>query len=124
MAAALSVSAQAAGTGDLKITFQYDGAAADPATVNVNKDAAFCGKHGLTDETLIVNKDNKGIKNVVVYVYTGRGGSKLAKVDPVNATHVLANKNCRFEPHILITQTGDKLKVTNPDISWRKAVLE
>ena len=30
-------------------------------------------------------------------------------------THTLANENCRFEPHILITQTGDKLKVTNPD---------
>ncbi|MEZ6087936.1 MAG: methylamine utilization protein [Pirellulaceae bacterium] len=27
----------------------------------------------------------------------------------------LANKNCRFEPHIVITQTGDTLNVTNPD---------
>ncbi len=105
----------AAETGDLKIRFQYAGKPFTPKPIDVNKDTEFCGKHGLAEERLIVNSENMGIKNVVVYVYTGRGGSKLDKVEPANNTHVLANENCRFEPHILIAQTGDTLKVTNPD---------
>jgi plastocyanin len=102
-------------TGDLKINFVHGGKAFKPKPINVNKDVGFCGKNGLVDERLLINDKNMGIKNVIVYVYTGRGGSKLAKVDPANNTHTLANQNCRFEPHIVIAQTGDKLKVTNPD---------
>ena len=115
LTAALTASAAAADTGDLKIRFEYGGKPVAPKPIDVNKDVEFCGKHGLKDESLIINEKNKGIQNVVVYVYTGRGGSKLKKVDPANNTHTLANENCRFEPHILITQTGDTLKVTNPD---------
>jgi plastocyanin len=113
--AACASAATAAETGDLKIRFEYGAKGFTPKPVDVNKDVEFCGKHDLKDETLVVNETNQGLKNVVVYVYTGRGGSKLEKVDAANNTHVLANENCRFEPHILITQTGDTLKVTNPD---------
>lgn len=105
----------AATAGDLKIRFEYDGPTFEPAPVDVNKDVEFCGKHGLTDETLIVNPKNKGIKNVIVYVYTGRGGSDIDDVAPVKNTHTLANKNCRFDPRIVTLQAGDTLKVTNPD---------
>ncbi len=115
LAITLTTTAGADETGDLKIRFQYDGKAFTPKPIDVNKDVEFCGKHGLLNEALVINKENNGIKNVVVYVYTGRGGSKLAKSEPANNTHTLANENCRFEPHILITQTGDTLKVTNPD---------
>ncbi|MCG8653124.1 MAG: methylamine utilization protein, partial [Pirellulales bacterium] len=111
----ISTVAVGAETGDLKIRFEYAGAAVEPSALNINKDAEFCGKTKLVNEKLLVNKENKGIKNVVVYVYTGRGGSKLKKVDPVNATHELANDKCRFEPRVVIAQSGDKLKVTNPD---------
>lgn len=103
-------------TGDLKITFKLKGDAPERQKLDVNKDVAFCGKFGLLDERLIVNKENGGIANVIVYVYTSsRGGTKLPKMDPPKNTHTLANENCRFEPHILITQAGDTLKVTNPD---------
>jgi len=102
-------------TGDLKIKFEYGGAAPVPTLIKVDKDVEFCGKHKLENEQLIVNPANKGVKNVVVYVYTGRGGSDIDDVDPANNTHTLANENCRFEPHIVIAQTGDTLKVTNPD---------
>lgn len=101
--------------GDLKMQFVFDGDVPAPSPIDVNRDAEFCGKHNLSDESLVVNPKTKGIKNVVVYVYTGRGGSDLPESAPKNATHELANKNCRFEPHIVLTQVGDKLKVTNPD---------
>ncbi len=101
--------------GDLKIQFVFDGPVPAPKPVDVNRDIEFCGKHGLVDESLMINPQSKGIKNVLVYVYTGRGGSKLPEMPAVEAVHELANLNCRFEPHIVLAQAGDKLKVTNPD---------
>ncbi len=109
------LTAVAEDVGALKIRFEYGGNPFDPKAINADKDAQFCGQHNLKNENLIVNKDNKGIANVVVYVYTGRGGSKLAESKPSSNVHTLANKNCRFEPHVVISQTGDTLKVTNPD---------
>ena len=109
--------------GDLKIRFEYGGDAPDPAAIDVNKDVAFCGKTKLTNERLLVNPENKGVKNVVVYVYTGRGGSKLDEVPAAKNTLTLANDKCRFEPHIVIAQTGDTLKVTNPDAVGHNANL-
>lgn len=114
-AAAPLASPAIAETGDLKIRFEYGGDVPETSNVNVTKDTQFCGKEALVEETLLVNKENKGIQNVVLYVYTGRGGSKLDDVAPANKTHTLANEKCRFEPHIVIAQTGDVLKVTNPD---------
>lgn len=111
-------------TGDLKIRFEYGGAAPAPTLLKPDKDTEFCGKSELFDESLIVNADNKGIQNVVVYVYTGRGGSKIDSVAPKNAKHTLANDKCRFEPHIVVAQTGDTLVVTNPDPIGHNANLQ
>lgn len=105
----------AAETAELKVRFEYDSVAPDQEKIVPNQDAAFCGKHDLRKENLVVDPETKGIKNVVLYVYTGRGGTKLPKMPSVNATHRLDNKDCRFEPHILITQVGDTLEIGNPD---------
>jgi plastocyanin len=102
-------------TGDLKITFKLKGDAPKLANVNVTTDKQFCGNKDILDERLIVNEKNKGIKNVVVYIYTGRRGTDLPKQTPQKRTLNLANKACIFEPHVLITQTGDTIEVTNPD---------
>ena len=125
MALGLIAAAPALGeeTGDLKIRFEYGGPAVVPADVNVNKDVEFCGKTKLKNEKLLINSENKGIKNVIVYVYTGRGGSKLPKMELENKTHTLANDKCRFDPHILIAVKGDTLKVTNPDAVGHNANL-
>ena len=44
------------------------GNAADASEDRPTKDPEFCGKHQLVDETIVVNKDNKGLANVVVYL--------------------------------------------------------
>lgn len=100
-------------TSTLKMKFVYDGDAPAQEAIDVTRDVAFCGKHDLKDETLIVDPSTKAIQNVVVYVYTR--GSNLPPQSPRNATHVLANDKCRFEPRIVVAQTGDSLKITNPD---------
>ncbi|MGB7348074.1 MAG: methylamine utilization protein [Pirellulaceae bacterium] len=102
-------------TGDLKITFKLKGDVPTLKNVDVTTDKQFCGKHDIKDERLIVNEKNQGIKNVVVYIYTGRRGTELPKQEPQKRKLNLANKNCVFEPHVLITQTGDTIEVTNPD---------
>ncbi|MCC9599787.1 methylamine utilization protein [Stieleria sp. JC731] len=105
----------AAETGTLRMTFKLKGDAPKAGVVNPNVDQAFCGKNPIPDESLVVNADNKGIQNVIVYVYTGRRGTELPKMKLEPVTHVLANEDCRFEPHVLIAKKGDTIKVTNPD---------
>lgn len=107
----LTTMGSAAETGTLKMQLVYDGPVAAREAVKVNKDVQFCGQHGLKDETLIVNPENKGIQNAVVYVYK----SDVPETPAPEATHVLANMNCRFEPRIVVARAGDTIKVTNPD---------
>jgi plastocyanin len=110
-------------TGTLKAKFVYGGAAFKPDSVKVDKDVEFCGKHPLVNEQLLVDAASQGIQNVVLYVFTGRGGSKLPPQAPTNATHELANDKCRFEPRIVVLQAGDSLKITNPDAVGHNANL-
>lgn len=110
-------------TGTLKAKFVYGGSAFDPAAINVNKDTEFCGKHPLSNERLLVNKEDNGIKNVVFHVFTGRGGSKVPAVKAAAKTVTLANDKCRFEPRIVTVMPGDTLKITNPDAVGHNANL-
>lgn len=114
------ISAQAnAQWGTLSGRFVYDGEApaAQPATVN--KDVAVCGKHKLLNEDLVVNPDNSGIRNVVLYLYVARG-KKAPTPHPDYAKKatdevVLDNKNCRFKPHVVTLRTTQTLWVKNSD---------
>lgn len=109
----------AAEWGDLTVTFVLDGAAPAPKPANVNKDVDFCGKHNLVDEAVVVNPENKGIANVVAWLYVERGGKK----PPVHESYADAakkevhfdNKNCRFEPHILPVLTKQTVIIGNVD---------
>lgn len=103
----------AAETAALKVRFQYGGT--PPAIEPVAAAAGECGSANVVDEKLIVDPQTKGIKNVVVYVFTGRGGSELDETQPPKNTVVLANQQCRFDPHVLILRAGDTLQVTNAD---------
>ena len=100
--------------GDLKITFKLKGDAPKLGNVKVTTDKQFCGKKDVPDQRLTVGEE-RGIKNVVVYVYTGRRGTDLPEQKPQLRTLTLDNKACMFEPHVLITQVGDTIDVRNPD---------
>lgn len=114
-ALALAAPAFSQDTGTLKARIVFGGGVIEPAKITPNTDVAFCGQHELFNERLLVNAENKGIRNTVLYVHTGRGGSTLPPQEPPQATHELANENCRFEPRVVALQAGDTLKVTNPD---------
>lgn len=106
--------AQADETGTLRITFKLKGDAPNYDNIKPTVDQAFCGLKDIPDESLVINPENKGIKNVFVWVKAGRR-TKLPDFKSEPKTRVLANEACRFEPHAFIAHPGDTIKVTNPD---------
>lgn len=113
-----AVGTQAADWGDLSITFKLDGKAPTPKPSVVNKDEAVCGKHKLVDETLLVNSANSGIANVIMWLTPDRGTKVAAHPDYEAAAKSevpFDNKDCRFEPHIVVLRTTQTLLVGNKD---------
>lgn len=106
-----------AGGGTFKGKFVYGGDPPKPAAVAVTADKAFCGKHALVNEGVVVGKDG-GLANVVIFLYLKRGDT--VKVDPAydalkdEKVH-LDNMSCRFEPHVALLWTEQKIVLGNKD---------
>jgi plastocyanin len=109
----------AQGWGDLKGRFILDGEAPARAPLNITKDQAFCGQFGLLDESVMVNPQNKGIANVVTYIYVTRRARVKPAVHPelaeVRENPVMDNAQCRFEPRIVAVRTGQPITLGNKD---------
>lgn len=114
--AAIAGVASAQEWGDLEGTFVFKGSAPTPGKITVDKDPQFCGKHNLVEEKVVVNKDNGGLANVVVYLFD----QAKPKIHPdyekaAKAEIVVDNTNCRFEPHVAAIRTGQTLVLGNKD---------
>jgi hypothetical protein len=122
-----SVTAQAAGWGDLSGTFVLSGDAPKPMPITPNKDVEVCGKHKLVDESLVIGA-NKGIKNIVVYLYLKEGEKAPAAHKDYEASAkaevILDNDKCRFEPHIALLRTTQTLLVGNKDSVGHNTKIE
>jgi hypothetical protein len=106
---AASGAALAADTAALKGRFVLDGTAPAPTPL-AGTDKDGCNKHNLVDEKISIG-ENGGVRNVFVYARTkGLKGPK-----PKEEKVILDNKNCRFEPHAMIYQIGQKLELKNSD---------
>ncbi|MEE2642504.1 MAG: hypothetical protein VX768_17875 [Planctomycetota bacterium] len=109
----VSSATQAQEWGSIKGKFVAAGKAPSPAEIIPDKDKAAC-KLPMYSRTLMVGKDG-GVKNIVVFL---KKPSSPVKVHPdikLPSFVELDNKNCRFEPHIVIMTTGQKLRVKNSD---------
>ena len=110
--------ASAADWGDLKGRFVLDGNLPERPLLTINKDVEFCGKHEPRLEKLVVHQRDQGIANIVVWLDV-KAGDKIAIHESYSksekATIRLANKGCRFEPHVTILRTGQTLLIDNPD---------
>ena len=112
----LGTSVTAEEWGDLKVRFTYDGPAPKPKPVNVNKDPQFCGTFGLVDDELMVNPQNGGIANVIVYMYSDSKPPIHPDYEKSAAAEVvLDNKKCRFEPRVAVLRTSQTLILRNSD---------
>ena len=123
----IAASATAAEWGDLHLRFMYDGEPPEPRTWEADKDVAVCGKTKLLDESLLVDKESRGIANVVVMLLKPAEGEvpvhesyeKTAK-EPAK----IVSRNCRFEPHVLVMRTTQPLILDNKDLIGHNPKLE
>ncbi len=89
----------------------------EPAQLPVNKDNAVCECDAKDpakkaafkrDESLLVDKETRGIAHAVVWLKGVEGGPEVK--DPVIDQH-----GCQFVPHVLAIRKGQRVKVLNPD---------
>ena len=114
--------AHSADWGNLSGRFVLDGEAPERPVLQINKDVEFCGKHEPRTEKLVVNRENRedrGVANVVVWLDV-KAGEKVviheSYLKSEKATVRLANKGCRFDPHVCVLRTGQTLLIDNPDL--------
>lgn len=119
---ALAVCASSASAGGtLKGKFVFDGKAAAPAKLKVDKDVAVCAPGGMApvDESLVVDPASGGIANIVVSLYVLPSGKKPAApasfAEAVKKPVELDNTKCRFEPRITVLYAGQELVLKNSD---------
>ena len=105
--------------GDLTATFIYEGDAPKGDALQVTKDTELCSKFDLLDESLTVNAKNKGIANIVAFVYLAKNATKPAVHPSYQASRTakikLDNNCCRFAPHVAMLRTSQTLLMTNSD---------
>ncbi len=102
--------------GTIKGRIVYSEDAPVPEKINVERDAEICGIVGLVEESLFVHKDNRGIRNVAVWLET-RDEIPIHPdlKDPPQKAPILDNRDCRFEPRMLGVRTGQTFELKNSD---------
>jgi plastocyanin len=78
----------------------------------------FPGAEPVPAESTVVNPDET-LKNVVVYI---KAGPNVRMPDPPEA--VLAQKNCRYVPHVRALRTGQVMNVTNHDPTAHNVLVQ
>jgi hypothetical protein len=111
--------AEAGEWGDLTGRFVYGGNPPTPRRIAITTDVEYCGKCNLIEETLIVDPASRGVANVIVWLYQGRGEAELPIHDSyrARATDVvpLDSTKCRIDPHVTLLRTTQTLMLRNTD---------
>ncbi len=110
---------------DLTVQFVLDGDVPELKEPVTSADA-FCAKQKIPSERLVVNKDNKGIANMVFMIDAKLTKLPAEKIHPsmrdVPAAHpVLDNVNCMFVPHVFHVRAGQTIDVKNSDQTGHNA---
>jgi hypothetical protein len=106
--------AEGSGWATLSGSFKFVGAAPKPVSIPATKDPEVCGKHPLFEESLEVGPSG-GLENVVIWLRTPKVAVNPDYDAQSGKEVVLDNKNCRFEPHVLVISTKQKLLIKNSD---------
>jgi hypothetical protein len=107
----------AKGTGNFAGVVTIDGAVPDlklkfkKGDMTV-KDPAVCSVADMPDESLVVDKESKGIANVFVYLDKAPAGKRFA---PPNVPVVFDQGGCRFLPHGMLIQVNQPVLVKSQD---------
>lgn len=99
------------GTGTLSGKIKYLGEAPKLQKLMVIKDVKVCAKMDHFDERLVVDEE-KGIKDVVVWLDNVEGGKSL---DSLAEEFILDQRVCAYNPHVLIVPVNRPVKILNND---------
>ncbi|QPJ66212.1 MAG: hypothetical protein G3M78_12735 [Candidatus Nitrohelix vancouverensis] len=91
--------------GSLQGTAIYSGKLQTPKPFSTGKYKKACGEHVPNDSLIL---DGKGLKNVVVTI---EGDKLKGKSAPVT----INQKDCRYEPHVVVINKDSELKITSED---------
>jgi plastocyanin len=111
---------------NLKIRLVYDAPVAPvPEKIDGSRDA-FCGNLNIVSESMLVNPENMGIQNAVIYVDARRSRITAKDIHPDLAKApsepvLLDNKDCIFVPHVFLARPGQSIRVTNSDDTGHNA---
>ena len=105
----LVILASSAWAGPIKGQVKYTAAVPAPKVIKTGKYAKVCGPE-ITDPSLLVS--NQGVQNVVVWL-SGKDAKKKLKGEPGNYT--LNQKNCVYEPHIVVMMKDSELQILTSD---------
>src|SRR3984885_3719584 len=100
--------------GKIKGTVKWQGALPHLFVSDINKDPQICDPLGQKHrdlERLVVSSDG-GVANTVVYLRNVTAGKAMDLPLP---RRFLNQKNCRYEPHILLVPTQGTLTVKSSD---------
>lgn len=99
------------GGGSVSGIVTYQGIPPSGMKKSVGLDVETCGKQ-VPSEDLVIGKKG-GIKNVVVFLKGPVAGAR--GFSGPEGGFVIDQKNCRFEPHVVIVPAGKSLEVLNSD---------
>ncbi len=106
------------GWGHLRGRFVFDGPAPKRKRINTG-DEEFCRELELFDESLLVNEDNGGLENVVLFLYVRSSEPPppphSSYEESLHGKVVLNNEKTTFIPHVNLLLTTQTLVVTNRD---------
>lgn len=105
--------AAASGWGTIKGKFKIVGSAPPQGPpLAIAKQNADCSKHAVFDESLVVKAE--ALQGGVIFARTPKLEVAPDAQTP-SGNVVLDNKACRFEPHVIFVQAGQKIAVKNSD---------
>src|SRR5690606_19946414 len=80
------------------------------------KDSGICAVADVPDQSVVVDKDTKGLANVFIWIGRFRERDIPDKLKtPAESEIVADQKGCVFIPHAMVARTGQTLKMINSD---------
>jgi hypothetical protein len=102
--------------GNIKGRIVYSENAPAVEKIDVERDADVCGKVGLVDESLVVNKSNRGIRNVAIWLDSREEIPVHSDFENLPMeTPMIDNRDCRFQPRVLTVRTEQIFELRNSD---------
>src|SRR5436853_1643780 len=109
--AAATMTSAVPGGGTVSGRVTYEGTPAKQKPIDMSKEPSCAKRYATPPPTeTVVTGPNNALENVVVYISAGAPDEP-----PPSQAAVLAQKGCRYLPHVLAFEVNQELKVTNSD---------